>query len=104
MATITTTVKVWVNDETKDVFSEKEIKERKAEMIADWLADSDEKFEMFDNFCADELYPSEIIFATEEERAKILTRFDKYLEECADEVINEWYTDREIEVELEVNA
>ena len=30
--------------------------------------------------------------------------FDKYLEERAEENINEWYTDREIEVELEVNA
>lgn len=104
MATITTTVKVWVNDETKEVFSEKGIKERKAEMIADWLSDRDEKFDMFDIFCEDNFYPADIMFATEEKRAEILAEFDKYLEERAEEDINEWYTEREIEVELEVNA
>ena len=104
MATITTTVKVWVNDETREVFSEKDIKQIKADMIADWLSDCDEKFDMFDNFCGDLFYPADIMFATEERRAEILAEFDKYLEERAEENINEWYTDREIEVELEVNA
>lgn len=104
MATITTTVKVWVNDETKEVFSEKDIKQIKAEMIADWLSDRDEKFDMFDMFCEDEYYPADIMFSTEERRAEILADFDKYLDERAEENINEWYTDREIEVELEVNA
>ena len=104
MATITTTVKVWVNDETREVFSEKEIKERKAEMIADWLSDRDEKFDMFDNFCEDNFYPADIMFATEEKRAEILAEFDKYLEERAEEYIDDEFTEREIEVELEVNA
>lgn len=104
MATITTTVKVWINDDTREVFSEKEIKERKAEMIADWLADRDEKFDMFDTFCSDEIYPANIMFTNEEGRARILAEFDKYLEECADEIINDDFTEREIEVELEVNA
>lgn len=104
MATITTTVKVWVNDETREVFSEKEIKERKAEMIADWLSDRDEKFDMFDIFCEDNFYPADIMFATEERRAEILADFDEYLENCAQEYIDDEFTEREIEVELEVNA
>ena len=105
MATITTTVKVWVNDETKDVFSEKDIKQIKAEMIADWLSNRDEKFDRFDVFCdVKEIYPADIMFASEERRAEILAEFDEYLKDCADEEIEEWHTEREIEVELEVNA
>lgn len=105
MATITTTVKVWVNDDTKDVLTEKEINEIKDNMIADWLADRDEKFDMFDAFCdGKSIYPADIMFASEERRAEILTEFDEHLKDCADEEIEDWYTTREIEVELEVNA
>lgn len=104
MATITTTVKIWMNNDTKDILTEKDINGVKADMIADWLSDRDEKFDMFDNFCGDLLYPADIMFATEERRAEILADFDKYLEECAEETINEEFTEREIEVDIEVNA
>ena len=104
MATITTTVKVWVNDETREVFSEKEIKARKAEMITEWLADRDEKIELFNEFCYDNIGCADIMFANEERRAEILAEFDKYREEWAYEYVKEWYTEKEIEVELEVNA
>ena len=105
MATITTTVQVWINDETRDAFSEKEINEIKANMIADWLSDRDEKFDRFDIFCGNkEIYCADIMFASEERRAEILAEFDEHLKDCADEEIEEWYTEREIEVELEVNA
>lgn len=95
MATITTTVKVWVNDETKEVFSDKAIQQMQADMVTKWLTDDEEKFTMFDEFCEDELYCSEIMFATEEERARIMARFKRYLEECAEDFIRDDYTERE---------
>ena len=104
MATITKTIPVWVKDETREVFTEKEIKEIKAEMIADWLYDRDEKFDIFDNFCSiNDIYCADIMFANEESRAKILADFDKYLDEHAEEDIAEWFSQREITVEFEVN-
>lgn len=104
MATIITTVKIWTNDETKENLSEKQIREMKADMVTEWLTNDDTKFTMFDEFCEDELYCSEIMFATEEERARIMTRFKKYLEECADDFIRDDYTESEVEVELEING
>ena len=104
MATITKTITVWVKDDNREVFTEKEINEIKAEMIADWLSDRDEKFDIFDNFCSlNGIYCADTMFASEETRARILADFDKYLDERAEEDIAEWYTKREITVEFEVN-
>lgn len=105
MAKITTTVKVWVKDDTREVLTEKEISEIKRDIIANYHTDRDELYEIFNAWrdyeqidCAD------LFFANEEARADYLARFNKYLEDCADEYIESEFIPHEIEVELEVNA
>lgn len=105
MATITTTVKVWVNDDTKDVLTEKEINEVKRDRIAYYHSDRDELYDMFDMWCDHEqIYCADLFFAGEETRADYLAQFDKYLADCADAYIEDEYTLHEIEVDIEINA
>ena len=105
MAKITTTVKVWVDDDTREVFTEKEIAEIKKNKIEDYHADRVELYGIFDDWCNDEdIYFSDFFFASEEKRADYLAQFDRYLEDCADDFIKDGYTLREIEVDIEINA
>ena len=105
MATITKTIPVWVKDDTREVFTEKEINKIKQEIIADYRADRDDLYDMFDIWCEnEEIHCADLFFANEETRADYLARFDKYLEECADEHIENEFIAREIEVDIEINA
>lgn len=105
MATITKIITIWVNDDTRAVFTEKEIAEIKRDKIADYHADRDRLYEKFDIWCEDEGFDfADLFFANEEKRADYLARFDKYLEELAEEYIEENYLFYEVETEVEVTV
>lgn len=105
MAIITKTISVWVKDNTREVFTEKEINKIKQEIIADYHADRDELYDMFNAWCdSEQIYCADLFFASEETKANYLARFDKYLEDCVDEDIEDHYTSHEIEVDIEINT
>lgn len=105
MATITTTVKIWVNDTTRDVLTEKDITEIKTNWIADIRSNRDELYDTFDIWCEDEeIFYADLFFANEEKRADYLARFDKYLEELAEGYIKKNYLFYEVETEVEVTV
>lgn len=105
MATITKTISVWVKDDTREVFTEKEINKIKQEIIADYHADRDDLYDRFDMWCdSEDIHCANLFFANEEGRANCLARFDEYLEECADDYIKTEFISHEIEVDIEINA
>ena len=105
MASITKTISVWVKDDTREVFTEKEINKIKQEIIVDYHADRDDLYDIFDAWCDNEqIYCADLFFANEETRADYLARFDKHLEERADEYIENEFIAREIEVDIEINT
>ena len=105
MATITKTISVWVKDDTREVFTEKEIAKIKRDKIADYRSNRDELYEIFDAWRDyEQIDYADLFFASEEARADYLAQFDKYLADCADEDIENEFIPREIEVDIEINA
>lgn len=100
--TVTTTATVYVHAYEGTVVNAKELQEEIAARAADFQSD-DDRFSEWLN-CTENLSHSEVFHLTEEERAKLLQRYETYcFDEAAEELADDW-NEHTIEVEVEIEV
>ena len=103
--TVKTTVYTDYDRDFNKVFTEKDIKEIIHDRVGDILTDIDDTADYFNEYAEYADYDLYDIFTmSEQKRAEVRTKFEKWVEDCVRESVYEDYTAHEIEVEVEVNG
>lgn len=99
---ITTTATIYVHAYEGTVVNAKELQEEIAARAADFEND-DDRFSDWLN-CTENLSHSEVFHLTEEQRAKLLQKYQTYcFEEAAEELADDW-NEHTVEVEVEIEV
>jgi hypothetical protein len=92
-------VKIYVNWEEREICKEEELENIKKERVTGILGNPyDRRTSAYDFICEKEIYAEEIFLMDDKERNELLTDFEKYVEECVAESIENEYEAITIEV------